>query len=232
MAYGLRVVNDDLKIQIDSTYVNFALWEHGENVSTVFQPATGQYLATITFSNASAEPSLVAIKPPSDRYVGWYRYTLSNGNYNGFEVYSDVTGVGTFDWMAFVPRKDKSAEDYGLRVYDASEVLCFDSGYAPMIISDVDTCLPAHTAVVNVEHPSDSDAYFIMMPWGLWLRIVGVGGWQHHTRHQAMMKYVNATTLSFGGRPFFDVTIPGGDTDIDIGYWPDPWTVITVKKAF
>lgn len=235
MAYGLKILNDNLKLQIDSLYQNYALWEHGEGVATVLGSGT-YYSKTITFANASVEPPLIAIKPSSARYCGLSNYTRSGSNYTGFVIHSETGQSATIDWMALVPRKDKSSEAYGLRVYNAVPELVFDSGHAPMIIRDVDVVSAPWAymayAVVNVAHPSDANAYFIMSPHGWWQYIVNSyppvsqgGNWW------PMFKYIDAATVSFGAvlGAVFSIPAPISFSD---GYWPSTWTILTVKKAF
>lgn len=229
MAYGLKVYNDDLTLIIDSIYINWALWEHGESINTVDQ---GSYHdKTITFSSVSSSPPLIAIKPDTDDYCGLGYYTKSGANYNGFNIVSEDKVV-TFSWQAFVPRTDKSSETYGLRVYNATPTLVFDSGHSTMILSDVDTTTPAYNAVSTITHPSDANAYYIVSPWGRWQT---VGEWNGSTstirNYLAMLKSLSATQVSFGGREFSNGTIPFQISQ-ERGYWPSTWIILTVKKAF
>ena len=229
--YGMRVKNTAGNILIDSTYVNYSLWEHGENVTTQ-NTGFGIYRATITFADAFSGIPLIAIKPSSVAHCGVDSLTKDNGNYTGFVVNSTYNTAITFDWMAFAPRTDESSEVYGLRIYNSSTDLVFDSGYAPMIISDVDTCSPAFNGTVNITHPSDTNAYFIRIPSGSWQTI---GEWDGHTSkgriYGPMMRYINATTLNFGGIQGAYGEIPV-EINFSDGYWPDPWTILTIKKAF
>lgn len=229
MGYGLKIKNDGLGLQIDSLYVNYALWDHGENVSTYDQG--GAHGAEVSFASVAPEPPLIAIKPSSSRYCGLSHYLKSGSNYSGFVLMSE-DAVTTIDWQAFVPRKDKSSESYGLRVYAPSTDLVFDSGHRPMIISDVDTCSPPYNGQVNVTHPSDANAYFIMSPHGFWQWIGGWNGYISEVRNYLpMFKYVSATQVSFGGVMFSQGAIPAPISFSD-GYWPSIWTIITTKKAF
>ena len=229
MEYGLKIYNDDLILIIDSTYTNWALWEHGESVNTVDQG--GYHDKTITFSTVSSQPPLIAIKPDTDDYLGLGYYTKSGANYSGFNMVSEDKVV-TFDWQAFIPRTDASGETYGLKVYDSTQTLVFDSGHVPMVISDVDTASPAYNTVSTITYPSDANAYHIMSPWGRWQTI---GEWNGSTstirNYLAMFKSLGSTTVSFGGREFSAGSIPV-DKNEQWGYWPDTWTIITVKKAF
>jgi len=229
MAYGLRVKNDGLGLQIDSLYNNYALYEHGESVTTSL--SGGIYQATVTFSTPTSRPPLIALKPGSSQHCGIYKYTKSGSNYTGFVVYSDGAAA-TFDWQAFAPRQDSSGEDYGLRVYDDSGDLVFDSGYNQMKIIDVDTSsIGWNNENEDISHPSDSNAYFIVAPWG---RIDYYFGFVPPIPGQvlkiiSMLKYINATTVNFASRPFVGGAAAANGA---FGYWPGTWTIITVEKAF
>ena len=230
--YGLRVHNDSGDLQIDSTYVNYALWEHGENVTTA--DYGNFYGYNVTFSSSTEEAPLIAIKPDSSEYCGLSSYLpKSGGNYTGFSVISAENNAATFDWMAFVPRQDKSSEDYGLRVYNSSEELVFDSGHRQMIILDVDTATPAYDAVETVTHPDDSNAYFIVAPSG-WYFTEALGSFPPGSLleiYRPVLKYLSSTTVSFGGKACvgFYIPVESGNSG---GYWPSSWTIITVEKAF
>jgi hypothetical protein len=227
MSYGLLVKNTAGAIQIDATYKNYSLYEHGENVITSSSGSpVSYYVATITFANASSYPPLIAIKPSSSNYCGLSYYTKSGSNYTGFVVHSYFNTAVTFDWMAFVPNETISSSTYGIRVYNDTGVLVFDGGYAPMVILDVDTATPAYNAVQTLTHLSDANAYFIMAPWGIWIIVGG----NVLRRFYAMIKYVSATELSFGGLLAGEVNgLPGSYSG---GYWPSTWTILTVKKVF
>lgn len=229
MGYGIEIYNEGGTLIIDSSYQNWALWEHGESVST---GNSGDYHETeVTFASAVAYPPLIAIKPDTDDYCGMSYYLQSGANYSGFAVTSEDKVV-TFSWQAFVPRRDSSGVSYGLEVYNVSGDMVFDSGYAPMIITDVDTTTPAYNAVSTVTFPSDANAYHIMSPWG---RIQTIGEWNGSTstirNYLAMFKNLSATTVSFGGREFSNGTIPV-EISQTRGWWPATWTILTVKKSW
>ena len=62
MSYGLKVKNDAAILIIDSTYANWALWEHGEGVTTAYAGAYHEYNAMVNFSNPTTEPPLMLIQ--------------------------------------------------------------------------------------------------------------------------------------------------------------------------
>jgi len=231
MSYGLKVLNANLALQIDSTYTNYALHEHGENVTTETEVNVGNH-KIVTFSSATLQAPLIAIKPSSSVYCGLMRYIKSGNNYIGFDIFADITAYATFSWQSFIPPITKSAVAYGLRVYNASEVLVFDSGHIPMIISDVDTANPVYDAVQTITHPSDSNAYYIVSPWGRILHTHPGQEYSEFFEYIAMLKSLSATQVSFGGGLFSDDPFAPPDVDGTWGFWPTLWTIITVKKAF
>lgn len=230
MNYGLKVYNDNLNLQIDSMYINYCLHEHGENVTTV---DLGNYCeVTVTFASPVTQPPLIAIKPSASDYCGLWEYTKSSNNYTGFVIRSTVDVPVTFSWQSFAPRTDKSSAVYGLRIYDSNAVLVFDSGYAAMIIADVDTANPNYNAVQTITHPSDSNAYYIVYPWGAkwqWNWYNGVSSFLKG--YIGMLKSLSATQVSFGGIQGVKGIIQGNVNSIN-GFWPATWTVLTIKKAF
>jgi hypothetical protein len=222
MSYGLLIRNDAGAIQIDATYKNYCLFAHGEGVTTSGTPGN-YYTATVTFSSSTTYPPLIALKPSSSAYCGLWRYTKSGNNYTGFVVISEANTTVTFDWMAFLPNETKSSVAYGLRVYDATTTLVFDNGY---------TVSPGYNSQSTITHPSDANAYFIMSPWGEW-DTLEIGPWPPGSlliRYFAMLKYISATEVSFGGKSAINYYIPAEQSD-EGGYWPS-WTILTVKKAF
>jgi hypothetical protein len=225
MDYGLLVKNTAGAIQIDSTYTNYALYDHGEGVSTVFDGYV--YTKTITFSTPTAQPPLIAIKPSSSVYCGVIMYTRSGSDYTGFVICSSGA-VATISWRSFLPRIIKSPDTYGLRIYNNSGGLVFDSGYNAMRISNVDACNPTYNGVVTLNRDSNSDAYFIAANSGYWITIVGSQEIKQVMRYFGMFKYISDTQVSFGGRLSLVRNIPL-DGEGAGGYWPSSWTILTIK---
>jgi len=225
MEYGLKTINDNSQIQIDSTYINYFLYEHDEGVSVV------TYL-DITFDTPIPYPPLIAIKPDSSGsgYCGLMRYTKSGDNYTGFTLASEYCETAVIDWQAFVPNKTNGAETYGLRIYNAAADLVFDSGYAPLIITDVDVVNPAYNAVVTITHPVDANAYFIMSHWGC-IRYSPGGVPTYFVIYLGMFENISTTQVSFGGVNYTGAHVPSHPPAED-GFWSATWTILTVKKAF
>lgn len=231
--YGLLVKNSSGAIQIDSTYKNYSLYEHGEGVTTVQDTPASYYIVDVTFANATSYQPLIALKPSSTRFCGLLNFLTSGSNYTGFRLVSESNYAATVDWMAFVPNETISSNTYGMRVYNDSGVLVFDSGYTPMVILDVDTCNPGYNDKQTITHPSDSNAYFIVSTNGIWEVLTG-GSWPPGSLliyYHPMMKYISATELSFGGNSTRGGYLPTNQSASG-GYWPSTWTILTVKKAF
>lgn len=232
MGSGVIVRNDSLETQIDADYTNYSLHEHGESVSTSdMGDGLGIRKAVVSFSSATPYYPLIAIKPGSN-YCGFGYHTKSGSNYTGFVVYSLESTTTTFDWQAFSANQVKSGEDYGLRVYSSSGVLTFDSGHISMKCLDFLIATPDWNTVGDVSHESDANGYFIVSSFGMKEARSSLGGGTVElVRSMAMMKYVNATTISFGGRYMLYAT-PPGSAHAPKGYWPSSWNILMVGKAF
>jgi hypothetical protein len=228
MSYGLLAKNLNGAIQIDSTYINYVLHEHGEGVSTTYN--TDRYEVIVTFSTSTIHPPLIAIKPSSSVYCGLARYTKSGSDYTGFILYSQ-SAIATIDWQSFIPQTSKSSATYGLRTYNNSSELVFDAEYKAMRILNINTCNPTYSSVVTLTHSSDSNAYFIMGNSGYYILITGGGALQTVISFIGMFKYISDTEVSFGGGSGRVAHMPIG-SEGGGGYWPTLWTILTVKKAF
>lgn len=142
MSYGLRIYNESGYVQIDDTYSNF----------TVIASGSGASAQEITFP-AQARPPLVLISPASDGQplVRWSLQTSS------FQVRG-----GSFSYKVLVPTSDigAGAESYGLRVYNASGGICFDSGREQFRVLKSVTFVPTSlTSEVYIDVPAGSGTY-------------------------------------------------------------------------
>lgn len=228
--YGLIVKNTKEQLQIDSQYINFSLKEHGENVATV-NNGYGTYTKSVSFSQAFKDPPLLAMKP-SSVYCGVSHFTRSGDLYTGFVIASQYNTQAVIDWMVFIPRKDRSSDEYGMRVFTAKQSLVFDAGHSPMVILDVKNASTSYSSTTTITHPSDPKAYFIVMPSGSWQTIGEWNGYVSTMRvYGSMISYQGPAQLGFGGVQFAQGQIPA-PIESSKGFWPNPWTIIMVRKAF
>lgn len=136
MAYGFRAINDNNEVQIDGTYTNHLIVESG----TYTQPAfsSGLSVADITFSNTYTYPPIIFTR--QSYYLSLLSLKQSGSNYTGFRTISDTGSTGfSVDWYACVPSEAESLDAWGIKVWNASSEIVFDSGRNYMKIKDAVT---------------------------------------------------------------------------------------------
>lgn len=171
MAYGLRVKNDDAEIQIDGTYRNMALETSGDALDISNAGGSDNYYETINIT-ASSRPPLIALRPDTDYPVCMVGVGKTGANYDKFYLTTTTPQTTTIDWRCFRETPAKSAEDYGLRVYDASANLVYDSGkqYLKILqVTNIDIAA-AWNSTQDVTHAGVSDPYYILSPQTLAIR--------------------------------------------------------------
>jgi len=163
--YGLRIKNTSGKIQIDSTYRNYVLEKSGS------LDLGGGSLTSISITN-NPNPPVVLIRPTdaTNKACGVFDITYSSPNYTAvrffgggvFDVSTETSASGTctFDYKIFTLSESKSTEDYGLRIYNTSEKLVYDSGYTPLKILEVGNATYGSTYT----HASHTNPYYIASP--------------------------------------------------------------------
>ena len=158
--YGLKIKNSDSEIQIDSLYRNYVLEKSGSLDINGLQ--------SISIAN-NPNPPIAAIRPTggTDRVCGVFDVSYSSPNYTAVRFFGgkEFAGGGSascsFDYKIFTLSESKSAEAYGLRVYDTEEKLVYDSGRIPFKILEVGSA----TIGTTYNHPSHTDPYYIFSPW-------------------------------------------------------------------
>jgi len=166
MAYGLRIKNDSLEIQIDGSNLNYSF--SGQEGSDTTR-AGYAYLVTVNFINPTAYPPIVLIRPTSgtDRLCGVFEFTYSGGYYTAVKFFGGqfpgpAAGYCDFDYKIYMANPPSSGEAYGLRVKDASGLVVFESGRSPFKILEVVNSLAVGTVYT---HSAYSDPYYIFSPW-------------------------------------------------------------------
>jgi hypothetical protein len=171
--YGLQVKNSSGNVIIDGQYKNFAKWDSGTTtlaMNTGLTPAQ-PLVNTISFTATNQMP-LVAIRPATSQYLILYGLRKTSGNYDGFYIIGNP--AGDFDWIVYIAHPTASAETYGLRVYNSSGALSFDSGYKYFSIYQINTGIslasPNNTGPNSViTHAGISNPYYFLSPLGYWV---------------------------------------------------------------
>ena len=177
MGYGLRVTNDSGQIQIDGTYRNLCKTDYGDNLTLTYANTAGGYFNTVNIT-ASPLPPLIAIRPDPNYPVCIVGYGKTGSNYDKFYVAGSALGNPTIDWVCYRQVPSVSADAYGLRVYDSSSNIVFDSGktYLKIVsVTNIDISASA-TATQNVDHVGLNNPYYILSPQTLCVRTTSGGG--------------------------------------------------------
>jgi len=218
MSYGLEIVNDSSQTIIDSTYRNYQLAESGSSVSCSNNNTSTGYYNSINFATSVSSPPVVLFQPGTDYYSGVSSYNKSGSDFTGFNVsVQRNTSGGTYttaiNWKSAILLPSASSDEYGLRVYDASSNIVFDSGKSNFHIYSVhDVSVSMISGVTTITHSGISNPYYILSPTGfgtLWvsrpLPARGGQGWG-----RCLMKKIDDTSVSIGYLPIYQAVIPGG----------------------
>ena len=133
MSYGLRVVNNNSYVQIDSDTPRLCSLYSGTY-------SAGSRVAIVTFPAAitTPEPPCIFIRnsptAPNDVYTQTI-LTGSSGNWTGFQVWANnINSRPTGKWFAAV-FATKANGNYGMRIWGANGQLVFDSGATPVTVT-------------------------------------------------------------------------------------------------
>ena len=133
MSYGLRVVNNNSYVQIDSDTPRLCSLYNGTY-------SAGSRVAIVTFPAAitTPEPPCIFIRnspsAPNDIYTQTI-LTGSPGNWTGFQVWANnINSRPTGKWFAAV-FATKANGNYGMRIWGANGQLVFDTGATPVTVT-------------------------------------------------------------------------------------------------
>jgi hypothetical protein len=131
MSSGLQVLNDSGDIIVDGTYANHQLVESGS-----YTQAGASAITTVNFATALNYPPLIFVS--CSEYLYLFGYTKSGSQYTGFKTISGPTSAAhTVYYHVCAPSPAVSSDTWGMRVWDASSNLVFESGRNYMKIKDV-----------------------------------------------------------------------------------------------
>ena len=182
MARGIKILNSDSEVQIDGNYRNISEVESDTSVTI------DSYPELISITNTSLVP-IIAIRPSSDYFVTLFSYVYSSPNYTDFNMITEIDEASdpsspppvystSIDWKLYSETPSKSADIYGLRVYNSDSDLVFDSGKKYFDIVQVDQItlgnptinggVPFVKPYEDITHSAISNPYYILSPIGFW----------------------------------------------------------------
>lgn len=127
MSYGLSVRNGAAELLVDGDRSNYVEWAGGTTYADVYT-ATG----TITFPAGVSRMPLIFVQ--SANWVFLHEIIKSSGLIVGCKLATFVGYAHSVPYRLFVPSTSigPSVESHGLRLYDASAAVVFDSGRTHM----------------------------------------------------------------------------------------------------
>lgn len=160
MSYGLRVFGVAGYAQIDHDYRNFEIAQTG----SVYCPSSPWDYGTGVDVSAYGTMPMVFFRCSDPNIYMTMTYFLGGRLYfYRTDATAQVSSPGYVEYMIAVPKRvTPSAESYGLRVYDASGNLAFDSGFRSPRVFTIATVTPNPVAYGGVEVYFDSA---ISNPW-------------------------------------------------------------------
>lgn len=115
MAYGLTFRNNSDVVTLDSEFSRLVVLYSARYVGS----------ANFPYPITSAEPPLIFVRPDSYAVFQWIRIIGSPGNWTGWSNSSPGNVAGTYFLAAY---QAKETETYGMRLWDGSSKLLFDTG--------------------------------------------------------------------------------------------------------
>jgi hypothetical protein len=159
--YGIKILNIDSEIQIDSTYKNYVLEKSGDM-------SLANVISSVISITNNPEPPIAMVRPTGStiQSCGVWDLEYSSGNYTGIRFFGGVEYNNSaqdcpFDYKIFTVSTTKSNETYGLRIYDGSEDLVYDSGYTPFKILEVGSATIGSTYT----HSSHTSPFYVASPF-------------------------------------------------------------------
>jgi hypothetical protein len=177
MSYGINVKNTDGDIIIDGIYKNFAEVASGSITMTGFSVG----FDTISFTEVN-QPVLIALRPAEGKNVVLWGYRKTGSNYDGFYVMG--TAGGNLDYKVFIGHPALSEDNYGMRIFDASGNLVFESSNKYFNVYSVNTGISLAVpdfatedtagTYYDISHPGISDPYYFLSPLGYYARKLAI----------------------------------------------------------
>jgi len=182
--YGLKTINSDGGIQIDSIYRNLSLDESGDtetitNGNYVFS----SYYTCVSLTSSTLVP-LILMRPNTDRFISVKNYHKTNDNFDRVDIITEAnsdSAISTeIDWRSYRENRTVSEESYGLLVYNANGDLCFDSGKRYFKIHSVHSIALDSPVDGDIEygdyeditHSGISNPFYLLSPASIYVTFV------------------------------------------------------------
>ncbi len=224
MAYGLRVKNSNGEIQIDGAYRNLCMAQSGSSVAVANDNTAGGYYTSIGIANSPSVP-LIVMQPDTDRYCYIFGYNKSGSDFVSFNAVTEFVQSTLINYK--VLRASVSAgAPYGLKVFDPSSNLVFDSNQSYLKILSVSTGItlgdPSYGTYpsTTINHGNISDPFYILSPSGYWTIFRSFTTFTYRVDLRIGIKKLSSTSVSVGWFIHRFFTYPGNLGNLSEGYNP------------
>ncbi|MCP3940049.1 MAG: hypothetical protein GY710_01010 [Desulfobacteraceae bacterium] len=161
--YGLIIKNSNNEIQIDSKYRNLSIDQSGSVTITNSGNGSPSDLDIID----SSLPPLFAWRPSTAYFTAMFDIVKSGSSYCKLGLMAEYKTSAAITYKIYRENRIASTDIYGLRIYNTSNQLCFDSGKTYLKIHsvhDLSLGLPTPTNEVyqNITHADVVNPYYIL----------------------------------------------------------------------
>ena len=202
--WGLKILNDDSRIQIDSVFKNHAYYDDGSG------SVSASDMTLLSGFTAITDSPVTFFKVSSSGYAVIHGYRLNGSVYDRIRVASSASF--TFYWLMFRETQPQtpSAGDYGLLVYDSAGDLVFSSldvGFIDVVGIYSASTPSFHTGTTNVTVDDAVNNYFQLTNSAFGYRAVDSANLVYY--YLLGIKYINSTTIQIGWVVYHTVSWPG-----------------------
>jgi hypothetical protein len=207
--YGLKTINGSSGIQIDSVYRNLSLDDYDTSEVIINSNGTTTYYTRVSVNSSPLVP-LIAIKPNTDDFVVCKNVVKSSSNFVSIDFVTQYSQSTTIGWKCYRQNRVASEEDYGLKIFNSNEELCFDSGLKYLKIDTVHSLgsfgIPSYE---DVSHNDISNPYYILSGNYFW-RTIQTNTSEPPFEIEMKLYYVglkrlSSTSVRVGWFPFFRI---------------------------
>lgn len=191
MGYGIIIKNSNNEIQIDGQYRNYCFEQEGTAAFTSS--------AVVSITSSPLIP-LILIRPELNKWGRAFKYAKDADNFVSFGICTEEDVAASIDWKSYRETPNASGETYGLRIYNDSGLLVFDSGksyFKIMQINDI-TLTADGTSYTDISHPAVSNPFYLLTNWNLYIAYAGPTPYVHSFIYYIGVKPLTSTSVRVG----------------------------------
>ena len=197
--FGIQIKNNNNEMVIDGKSKCFGLYNIGSNMFINNDGTISGYHQLVNFSATTSNPTIVLLRPGTDRYVQVESMVVNGLNFSGFYAVTERNNSTNADFKIYSAHPPINTMDYGLSILNENNEVVFGSNNDYFKITQAQTANLVLTANASslVVHTEISNPYYILSPMGYsWLGKENPGGYNQWYR--IGLKKVDATSVMVG----------------------------------